>query len=178
VYKGKLTTCVSCHQTDFSGAKAPDHVQSQFPTDCTPCHTTTAWTPASFNHSATLFPLTGAHQTAVCSDCHADGVYKGKPTTCQSCHLQDFTATTSPNHRQLGWPQTCTTCHAGSGNTTAWDLGVTLPSQYHNMFSVTHEKARGVCTECHNTTNYAQSTCSNHHHPPTCTYLNQSTCRN
>jgi nitrate/TMAO reductase-like tetraheme cytochrome c subunit len=176
VYKGKLITCISCHQTDFNGTRTPNHATSLFPTDCTPCHTTTAWTPATFNHSTTLFPLTGAHNTATCNDCHADGVYKGKPTACQSCHLQDFNSTTSPNHPQLGWPQTCITCHSGGSNTTAWDAGVTLPTQYHTMFSVTHEKARGDCTQCHLTTNYSQSTCSTHHHPPTCTYLNRNSC--
>jgi hypothetical protein len=167
---------VSCHQPDFTRAQTPNHTQAQFPTTCATCHTTTAWQPATFNHSATPFPLTGAHKTAVCSDCHADGVYQGKPTSCQSCHLRDFTTTTSPNHTQLGWPQTCITCHSGGSNTTAWDAGVTLPSQYHSMFSVSHEGARGDCTQCHNTTNYAQSTCSNHHHPPTCTYLDRRAC--
>ena len=177
VYRGKPTTCVSCHQPDYNGTQDPNHTQAQFPTDCTPCHTTTAWTPATFNHGTTQFPLTGAHKTLTCNDCHADKVYNGKPTSCQSCHLQTFNQTTSPNHTQLGWPQTCITCHSGSSNTTAWDAGVTLPTQYHTMFSVTHEKAQGDCTQCHNTTNYSQSTCSNHHHPPTCTYLNQNTCR-
>lgn len=176
VYHGKPTTCVSCHLTDFNGTRDPNHSASQFPTDCTACHTTTAWTPASFNHNATSFPLTGDHRTIACSECHADGVYNNKPTTCQSCHLRDFTATTSPNHTQLGWPQTCITCHSGGSNTTAWDAGVTLPNQYHTMFSATHEGARGDCTQCHLTTNYSQSTCSTHHHPPSCTYLNRGQC--
>lgn len=176
VYRGKPITCISCHQTDYNGTRAPNHAASQFPNDCTPCHTTTAWTPATFNHSATSFPLTGAHRTVACNECHADGVYNNKPTTCQSCHLRDFNATTSPNHTQLGWPQTCVTCHSGGSNTTAWDAGVTLPSQYHTMFSANHEGARGDCTQCHLTTNYSQSTCSTHHHPPSCTYLNRSQC--
>lgn len=175
-FGGVRADCVSCHQQDYTQAATPNHSASQFPTDCTACHTTTAWTPASFNHSATSFPLTGAHRTTGCTDCHADGVYHNKPTTCQSCHLRDFNAATSPNHTQLGWPQTCITCHSGGSNTTAWDAGVTLPTQYHTMFSANHQGARGDCTQCHLTTNYTQSTCSTHHHPPTCTYINRTQC--
>ncbi|HSB54394.1 MAG TPA: hypothetical protein VLD58_08560, partial [Gemmatimonadales bacterium] len=176
VYRGKPTDCVSCHLPDYNGAADPNHKTAQFPTTCVPCHSTTAWQPASFDHNASSFPLTGSHKAVACADCHSDGVYNGKPTTCQSCHLGDFNRATSPNHAQLGWPQTCITCHAGSTNTVAWDSGVTLPSQYHTMFSVNHEGARGDCTQCHLTTNYSQSTCSTHHHPPSCTYLNRSTC--
>lgn len=176
IYRGKPTTCVSCHQTDYNGATDPDHRQAQFPTTCTPCHSTTAWSPASFDHNTSSFPLTGAHKSVPCADCHGDGVYNGKPTACQSCHLGDFNRTTSPNHTQLGWPQTCTTCHSGSTNTVAWDAGVTLPNQYHTMFSVNHQGARGDCTQCHTSTNYSQSTCSTHHHPATCTFTNQRAC--
>ena len=176
VFAGTPTACVSCHQTDYDNTTNPDHRASGFPTDCTGCHTTTVWTGAVFNHSATQFPLTGQHKVTPCDQCHGDGVYKGKPTACSACHLTDYTATTSPNHQQLGWPQSCTTCHSGSSNTVAWDQGVRLPSQYHTMFSVNHQGAGGRCTECHNTTNYAQSTCSNHHHPPSCTFTSQRAC--
>jgi hypothetical protein len=103
-------------------------------------------------------------------------VYKGTANQCQSCHLSDYTSAVNPNHVQYGWPQTCTTCHSGSANTQAWDVGVTLPTQYHTMFDLRHENARGVCATCHVTTNLAQSTCSTHHHPPSCTFLNQGSC--
>ena len=176
VYRGTPTTCVACHQSDFNQSTNPNHVQSQFPTDCTQCHSTIAWVPSSFSHASTAFPLTGVHTTTPCSACHLNSVYKGTATQCEACHLKDYTAAVSPNHVQYGWPQTCLTCHYGSGNTTGWDTGVTLPNQYHTMFSLTHERARGVCTECHNTTVYSASTCSNHHHPASCTFLNQRSC--
>jgi hypothetical protein len=176
VYAGKPTTCVSCHQTDYTAAVSPKHTQPSFSSTCTQCHSTTAWIPSSFSHSTTTFPLTGMHVTTPCASCHLNGVYRGTTTPCESCHLSDYTTVTSPNHVQYGWPQTCISCHTGAGNTTAWDAGVTLPNQYHTMFSLNHERARGVCTECHNTTNYAQSTCSNHHHPPSCTFTSQRSC--
>lgn len=175
-FTGIRADCVGCHQQDYNGAADPDHRTAQFPTTCSPCHSTTAWQPASFDHNASSFPLTGSHKAVPCADCHGDGVYSGKPTACQACHLADFNRTTAPNHPQLGWPQTCITCHAGSTNTVAWDSGVNLPTQYHSMFDVNHQRARGDCTQCHLTTNYSQSTCSTHHHPPSCTYLNEPAC--
>ena len=48
----------------------PNHVAGGFPQHCTLCHNTTSWTGATFNHSTTRFPLTGAHASAQCSSCH------------------------------------------------------------------------------------------------------------
>jgi hypothetical protein len=176
VYAGKPTACVSCHQADYNTAAPVIHTLPSFGTTCTTCHTTTAWQPATFNHTTTAFPLTGMHLTAACDKCHVGAVYKGTATTCQACHLTDYTNAASPNHVQLGWPQTCITCHSGSTNTQAWDLGVTLPTQYHTMFDPRHEHAGSVCAQCHVTPDFKQSTCSNHHHPPSCTYLNRRSC--
>lgn len=174
-FTGVAADCVACHQQEYSQTSAPNHLQAGLPTDCAVCHATVSWT-AAYDHSRSGFALTGAHKVASCVDCHGDGVYRGTPAECASCHLQDFNQAASPNHAQLGWPQTCLTCHSGSGHTTAWDAGVTLPSQYHTMFSVRHEGARGDCSQCHLTSNYTQSTCSTHHHPPSCSYLNRRGC--
>ena len=51
-----------CHQKDYAGATDPNHVTAAFPTDCAQCHTTNGWTGATFDHSTTTFPLTGAHR--------------------------------------------------------------------------------------------------------------------
>src|SRR5215472_5916797 len=63
------TTCI-CHQADFNGTTNPNHVQSNFPTTCQQCHTTTTWGNATFDHSTTGFPLTGAHTALQCTQCH------------------------------------------------------------------------------------------------------------
>jgi hypothetical protein len=173
-FAGLAADCVGCHRQDYDQTSTPSHLQTGLSTDCATCHVTTSWT--AFDHTRAGFPLTGAHRSASCAACHGDGVYRGKTADCAGCHLPDFNQATSPNHVQLGWPQTCLTCHSGSSNTSAWDTGVTLPSQYHTMFSVRHEGARGDCSQCHLTTNYTQSTCSTHHHPPSCTFLNRRGC--
>ncbi len=51
VYAGLATTCVSCHLTNYQKTTNPNHASSGFPQTCSVCHTTTAWTPASFNHT-------------------------------------------------------------------------------------------------------------------------------
>ena len=46
-----------------------------FPTDCSLCHSTINWTGATFDHSKTTFPLTGAHVAAPCAQCHVNNNY-------------------------------------------------------------------------------------------------------
>ncbi len=143
VYKGLPTACVSCHQTDYNNTTNPKHSTSGFGTTCTSCHTTTQWLGAVFNHSATAFPLTGAHQTATCLDCHASGVYKGLPTACASCHQNDYNATTNPHHAAAGFTTLCATCHT----TTKWP-GATFD---HNTtsFPLTGAHIARTCLDCH-----------------------------
>jgi hypothetical protein len=143
VYAGKATTCVSCHQTDYNTAANPSHSQARFPTDCTGCHTTTAWSPSLFDHGLTQFPLTGAHKAATCAQCHADGVYAGKPMTCASCHQTDYNTTTNPKHTLPTFVSTCQTCHT----TTAW-----LPSSFNHdqtQFPLTGAHKAVTCALCH-----------------------------
>ncbi len=157
VFKGKPTTCVSCHRGDFDKSTNPNHKAAGFPTTCSTCHTTTKWTGATFNHSATPFPLTGAHVAAACKSCHADNVFAGKAMTCVSCHLTDFNASTNPNHKTAGFPTDCVSCH-----TTARWLGATFAhdAQYFRIYSGTHQGKWATCATCHtNSANYKEFTC-------------------
>ena len=143
-YPGTPTNCDACHLADYQGTTDPNHVAAGFPLDCTLCHTTTAWEGATFNHSTTAFPLTGAHLGLDCQLCHASG-YTGTPTNCDACHLTDFQATTDPNHTSAGFPLDCTSCHT----TTAW-----LPSSWnHNTtgFPLTGAHVAVNCQLCHAT---------------------------
>ena len=110
------TDCYSCHKADYTGATNPNHVSAGFPTTCTTCHNTTSWTQATFDHNNTAFPLTGAHITVPCAQCHVNNNYTTLPTACYGCHQADFTGTTNPNHVSSGFPTDCTLCH----NTTDW----------------------------------------------------------
>jgi NMD protein affecting ribosome stability and mRNA decay len=152
--------CANCHMKDYQGATNPNHVQAGFPTDCTVCHNTTAWTTATFNHATTGFPLTGFHATLQCSQCHVNNNYKLTNTACVSCHLQDFQSTNSPNHVQVGFPQQCNVCH----NTTAW-----IPASFnHNntAFPLTGFHTTVPCASCHVNNNYTTlpTNCDGCHH--------------
>lgn len=37
-------------------------------------------------HAGTNFPLTGAHRTVPCAECHVRGVFEGTPASCEACH--------------------------------------------------------------------------------------------
>jgi hypothetical protein len=150
VYKGLSTACNSCHLKDYQGTNNPNHVAAGFPQDCQLCHSTTDWLSATFNHTTqTTFPLTGAHTTVTCVQCHSSGVYKGLAATCSSCHLKDFQGTTSPNHTTAGFPQDCSLCH----NTTAW-----IPSTFNHSatkFPLTGKHATTTCAQCHSSGQYS-----------------------
>src|SRR5258705_8671841 len=100
---------------EFSGVG----VRSQ---TCQQCHNTAAWTGATFDHSTTGFPLTGAHTALQCVQCHVNNNYSltSANTTCVSCHLKDFKGTTNPNLVSGDFPLTFQQCHntaAGTGAT-------------------------------------------------------------
>lgn len=148
------TTCVSCHLSNFNATTNPNHVTAKFPTDCQTCHGTTSWLPSTFNHStATTFPLTGAHNALACKVCHING-YGAIPTTCLSCHLATYNATTNPNHIAAKFATTCETCHSSTNwisSTFNHATVSTIPlTGNHNV----------ICTTCHtNPANYAAFSC-------------------
>lgn len=161
VFVSLPSTCESCHLADYQKASTPPHVAAGFPKDCALCHSPTSWSNARFDHSGTQFPLTGAHRTVDCAKCHADGVYKGKPTTCVSCHRTDYDGTTNPAHAAAGFPTDCASCHT----TTQW-AGATFnhDAAFFPIYSGAHKGRWSTCASCHtNPTNYAVFDCLSCH---------------
>ncbi len=165
-YSGTLpTNCYGCHATDYNntanlGGAIPNHVTSNFPQDCTVCHTTTNWTSSTFNHNNTTFPLTGLHVSVSCALCHVNNNYAGTlPTSCDGagCHLATWQGTTAPPHPQVAttFPafasSNCANCHTtavAQFATATWDHGTT-------GFALTGAHATGTCVSCHVANNYA-----------------------
>lgn len=139
VYKGTPTTCYACH------GKNDPHFGS-FGTSCGSCHSTSAWLPASFDHSKSAFPLTGAHKSASCSACHVNNIYKGTPTACSACHQQPS------NHAGINNPS-CSICHT----TSNW----TFNHPPVNEIDPLHHKG-ATCADCH-PNGYSSYTCSKCH---------------
>jgi hypothetical protein len=127
VFKGTPTDCYSCHSKD-------DKHAGQFGTDCSLCHTTSGWLPATFDHNLSSFKLTGKHAQVACANCHLNNIFKGTPTDCYSCH-----ATADKHNGQFG--RDCGACHTTSG----W-----LPANFnHSGFPLTAGHAGLPCTRCH-----------------------------
>jgi predicted CXXCH cytochrome family protein len=142
-FKGTATDCYSCHQQDFAGTAAPNHLLAQFSHDCSSCHTQTSWQPSTFDHAKTIFPLFGMHKTIECASCHINGKFKGTATDCYTCHQQDFAGTKNPNHLLAQFTHDCSSCHTQ----TAW-----RPSTFdHNKtnFPLTGAHLTTDCLFCH-----------------------------
>jgi hypothetical protein len=121
-----------CHLTTYNTTNNPSHAAAatQFPiASCSTCHDTISWTDtASFNHASTGFALTGAHATAACALCHVNNNY----------------TLTSAN-------TDCYGCHTANWNSTQ-TLGGTIPNH------VTAGFPTSLCSQCHDTTTWADST--------------------
>jgi hypothetical protein len=154
VYVGLPTNCYGCHQTDFAGANAPPH--TGFSTDCTTCHTTSAWQPATFDHSKTIFPLTGGHTTVACANCHVNNVYAGLTTDCYTCHTTTFAGAITPVPH-TGFPTACATCHTTN---PGWKPSTYSHATATPRFTQDTRHLNAGCAKCHqNAANYTQYCC-------------------
>jgi len=134
VFKGTPQTCAACHLKD-------DHHQGAFGTDCAQCHNPSDWKDAKFDHNLAAFKLTGAHVDVPCAQCHVNGVFKGTPQTCVSCHAE-------PQQHLGAFGTDCAQCHT----TTAW-----RPASFdHNTtkFALTGKHLTATCQSCHVNGNY------------------------
>ncbi len=130
VFKGTPTQCVACHAKD-------DAHNGQFGQDCGACHTADSWQQATFDHSKTAFPLTGAHVQVACAQCHVNNTFQGTPTQCSACH-------DDPAYHAGLFGTDCASCHT----TAAWS-----PAQFNQShpFPIDHgtRAAANTCQTCH-----------------------------
>ena len=108
-YSGLTTRCDACHLPDYQRATNPNHAGLGYPTACDTCHSTTAWRPATFNHS---FPISGPHRQD-CIECHRIG-NDPRAYSCTHCH-EHGQATMASHHNQVNNYQwlsaACYQCH-------------------------------------------------------------------
>ncbi|MFQ5654722.1 MAG: hypothetical protein ACE5GW_08330 [Planctomycetota bacterium] len=149
------TRCESCHLDDLARALNPDHAAQGWVLDCQRCHAPTTWRDARFAHTAG-FPLTGTHGAIPCESCHIGGSFSSLPTDCAACHLDEYNATTDPDHVSAGFPMNCEACH----NTVTW-AGAGFS---HPFFPVSGDHGGLDCTDCHPAGgNFAIFTCIDCH---------------
>jgi len=156
VYAGLPSECVDCHLDNYNATANPNHSAAGFSTTCDSCHRPSDpnWFRATYPH--TVWPLVGSHTAQQCSSCHIGSVYAGLPSECVDCHLDDYNATTDPNHASAGFPTDCRTCH----QPTTW-TGAT----FDHTYSLVGVHATLDCSACHSNGVYAglPSDCANCH---------------
>lgn len=161
-HKGEWESCTDCHSNSsdfgqFSCTGCHEHNQSDMNEEhggvngyvydskaCFECHPSGDGDKI-FDHNTTSFPLTGAHNTVICSDCHISG-YNGTSNECHSCHLQQFNEAINPSHTELGLSQDCASCH-----TTNTDWQPASFSQHNNYYTLAgaHQRIASNCFDCH-----------------------------
>lgn len=137
----------------ISVAAAQNSPHGSLAMECTACHVTTSWKemklPMDFNHSATSFPLTGAHATVACRQCHLTLRFAGAPTDCFTCHRDDFQRMRMPDHQRGQFSHDCTSCHS----TVGWK-----PSTFDHRktnFQLAGAHLAVDCMACHQNSKFA-----------------------
>lgn len=95
-FSGRPILCDACHK-DPHGGQFARRFGRDGRTDCAVCHQPTAWASLRFDHDRhTTFPLTGAHRSVPCAQCHRQVAggrtimrYSGLGRTCSACHGAD-----------------------------------------------------------------------------------------
>lgn len=159
----RSTQCTACHvDLDFTRTANDcadchrDVHRGELGSDCARCHRPTNFLDRSRqldDHRATRFPLTGAHATQDCEACHrmqpaGSPIWVGLDTACVSCHLDDYQATTAPDHASAGFPTDCLSCH----RPTAWERAAL--DHDRTGFPLTGAHRTVACAQCH-TSGYA-----------------------
>lgn len=157
------TDCYDCHRANYDNTTKPNHVQSNYSTNCTECHNINAftWEGAGVNHN--FFPLTGGHALDDCKTCHTSGSYTKIPAECITCHQADYNSTSNPGHTSLNFTTNCKECHSLD---PGWK-----PASYRDhdsrsfpIYSGRHDGEWDNCSDCHkNQDNYADFTCIDCH---------------
>lgn len=167
-------TCIDCHehnQPDMDDEHNEIGGYAYNSIACLECHPT-GDAEEGFNHSATNFPLTGAHVDTDCKDCHPQ-FYIGTTMVCYDCHTEAYNASSNPNHIEAGIQNACEECHTTQ---PGW-----IPASFSNhdeVYALTgaHSSPEVDCFACHqgnysntpnecagcHTTNYNETTNPNH----------------
>ena len=156
-YLGLETTCAACHQ---------DPHANQLGAECQRCHSQDAWKPAGgFDHSRTVYPLTGKHEVVACEKCHTplaglpSGIppgtsvprYKGlNASGCQGCHSDPHKGA----FQEATFRGSCESCHVTS------DWKALRPNagfdHQQTKFPLHGKHADSTCAKCHKTTNFSE----------------------
>jgi len=157
VFSDAGTNCIDCH-TDMHN-QTVGH-------DCGRCHNPESWIVNNITdiHRFGRFPLLGAHVMADCEDCHPSAsLLRFEPLRieCFDCHMEDYVATTDPNHVLGNISTDCIECHLMDAFT--WSGG----GFTHFFFPLNEGHAISDCNRCHTGNDFSDisSDCISCHQP-------------
>ena len=147
VFSEAQTECISCH-TDM-------HNQT-VGMDCARCHTSENWLVSDITelHYDNGFPLMGAHAIASCNECHiseTDLTFEPIGNECINCHLDEYSATTNPNHTSAGFSTNCIECHSING------FDWSTENINHEFFPLNKGHDVEDCARCHTSGDYSNT---------------------
>jgi hypothetical protein len=169
-HKDKWDVCTDCHTNPnnfsvFSCIDCHEHRQSKMDEEhegvtgyvysspaCLSCHPDGRKDNA-FNHSLSDFPLTGAHTTVDCIQCHSGG-YSGTSTVCYDCHQSNYNNASNPNHQSLTISTACNDCHTTN---PGWEPALFPQHNQYFELSGRHSEIANNCYSCHSG-NYTATT--------------------
>lgn len=163
--------CKDCHLDDYNNTTDPNHITAGFSDDCTFCHEPNRYQ-WSGDNAHFFFPLVGGHDLDDCFACHdinrQGDLYGGLSQECVSCHIDDYNATTDPNHVAANLSKACTECH----NIYAWSQ-IDYRSHDGRHFPIYSGNHQGEwandCRTCHtdpsNYKSFACIECHEHNDP-------------
>jgi Doubled CXXCH motif (Paired_CXXCH_1) len=136
IYKDLPMTCNDCHAVQ-------DVHATRFGTSCNDCHSNDTWKLAKFDHGKqTRFALKGAHEKALCSDCHGNNISEKISMACIDCHRKQ-----DVHQAKLG--NDCASCHG----TEKWSTDIKFDHDTTN-YPLIGLHAVVACESCHETKAY------------------------
>ena len=147
-FTGTPTDCQDCHLQDFNSSIDPNHRELNISLECAECHTANPdWQPALFPIHDEFYVLEGAHKIIEneCIECHSNG-YQNTGSNCVDCHLENWSATVSPDHQKFEFSQECATCHTTN---PGWSPAQFNHDEYYILNGV-HATIVSDCKACHN----------------------------
>ena len=153
--KGDSKLCLTCHKRVASDVHNSQGFHGRAPGvrtgECRVCHTEhigrdgdiVKFSPDSFDHRNTDFPLVGAHQQATCDACHKPKLkYRDANQKCIQCHRKK-----NPHGNNLGKIdkklQGCDSCH----NSISWQA-INFKHKL-TSYELTGKHKTLVCAACH-----------------------------
>jgi hypothetical protein len=148
-FLGMGRECAQCHS---------DPHKSEFGNECTSCHTQDTWKPAPlFDHSRSVYPLTGKHTAVSCSGCHKPVAGETMPhyrelryTSCDNCHADPHKGSFENASFQGG----CGNCHVTAG----WKSLKSDAGFNHNRtkFPLSGKHSDVTCFKCHTSSDFSK----------------------